>query len=167
MTTEWNCPAVASSAGTSLDGKENQINLEQPWLRISGAARMNPSGACSGGWWARDCDPPTFGCRASCPRDAALVLFKYALAKAAFPSQPPRFGAGMGRARGRRHLFPNPYASGREPRSSGKRQSGPQVPQIPPNLSCGAPGVGHGSGSVAWLAEVACLRMDGRWQQTA
>lgn len=61
---------------------------------------MNPSRACSGGWWARDCDPPTLGFRASCPRDAVLVLFKYALEKAAFPSQPPGLEPGWGRRGG-------------------------------------------------------------------
>lgn len=86
LTTEWNCRAGASSAGPSLGRKENQINLEQPWPRISRTARIIPSAACGGGWGARDSDSPTLRFRAPCPRDAALVLFKHALEKAASPA---------------------------------------------------------------------------------
>lgn len=88
LTTEWNCRAGASSAGPSLGPKETQINLEQPWPRISREARRIPSSA-RGGWMG-----------GSPVQEGGISPLKYALENAA--SRPAaRFGARMGRARGR------------------------------------------------------------------
>lgn len=46
-------------------------------------------------------------------------------------------------------MFSNSQAGRREPRSSGKYQSGPTFPEARRTRVAGAPVLGHGSGSVA------------------
>lgn len=107
LTTEWNCRAGASSAGPFLGQKENQINLEQPWPRISRERGASPLAPAVGGWGA--------------PRPWKAVSVPLNMPqKKPLPQPATGFGARMGRARGRGHLFSNPHSGGREPGSNGK-----------------------------------------------